>query len=93
MGVLESVTTLDGLFYSDFPGKGEYANLMKSEDNVDFHLLVSKVTKIKLARGKSMRGDIPTYMVRMLDNSDDVGASFMVMWKPGTMHYRPNCIF
>ena len=90
MGVLESVTTLDGLFYSDFPGKGEYANLMKSEDNVDFHLLVSKVTKIKLARGKSMRGDIPTYMVRMLDNSDDIGASVMVMWKPGTMHYRPS---
>ncbi|CAI7755114.1 unnamed protein product [Closterium sp. NIES-53] len=85
LGVLESVTTLDGLFYHTLPGKGEYANVIKSEENVDFHLLLSSVSGAKLITGKSMRGDFPTYTVRFLNAEKEVGASIFVMWKPGTM--------
>ncbi|CAI5996800.1 unnamed protein product, partial [Closterium sp. NIES-64] len=82
LGVLESVTTLDGLFYHTLPGKGEYANVIKSEENVDFHLLLSSVSGAKLITGKSMRGDFPTYTVRFLNAEKEVGASIFVMWKP-----------
>ncbi|CAI5471193.1 unnamed protein product [Closterium sp. Yama58-4] len=85
LGVLESVTTLGGLFYHTLPGKGEYANVIKSEENVDFHLLLSSVSGAKLITGKSMRGDFPTYTVRFLNAEKEVGASIFVMWKPGTM--------
>eukprot|EP00475_Leptophrys_vorax_P037288 TRINITY_DN64069_c0_g1_i1.p2 TRINITY_DN64069_c0_g1~~TRINITY_DN64069_c0_g1_i1.p2 ORF type:complete len:211 (-),score=8.68 TRINITY_DN64069_c0_g1_i1:357-989(-) len=85
MGVLESVTTLDGLFYHALPAKGEYANVIKAEENVDFHLLLSAVSGARLVVGKSMRGDFPTYTIRFLNAEKEVGASVFVMWKPGTM--------
>ncbi|GJP86912.1 hypothetical protein CLOP_g16881 [Closterium sp. NIES-67] len=85
MGVLESVTTLEGLFYHTLPGKGEYANVIKAEENVDFHLLLSSVSGARLVTGKSMRGDFPTYTIRFLNAEKEVGASVFVMWKPGTM--------
>lgn len=84
VAVLESVTNLDKLFYHVLPGRGEYANLMLKEDNVDFHLLIDQVVSAKLETGKSMRGDIPTYMVRIMDDNEAVAASLLVMWKPGT---------
>ncbi|KAL2641541.1 hypothetical protein R1flu_009128 [Riccia fluitans] len=84
VAVLESVTTFEKLFYSEMPGRGEWANVMRKEDNVDFHLLLDKVKSAKLTRGKSMRGDIPTYMVRFLDINDKSAVSVLVMWKPGT---------
>jgi len=31
-----------------------------------------------------MRGDIPTYMVRIIDDNEAVAASLLVMWKSGT---------
>jgi hypothetical protein len=85
VAVLEStVTNLDKLFYHVMPGRGEYANLMMKEENVDFHLLIDKVASAKIETGKSMRGDIPTYMIRFMDNSGAVAASLLVMWKPGS---------
>lgn len=84
VAVLESVTSLNNLFYHTLPGRGEYANLMLKEDNVDFHLLIDQVASAKLVTGKSSRGDIPTYMVRFVDNNESVAVSLLVMWKPGT---------
>lgn len=84
VAVLESVTSLNNLFYHTLPGRGEYANLMLKEDNVDFHLLIDQVASAKLVTGKSSRGDIPTYMVRFVDNNESVALSLLVMWKPGT---------
>ena len=79
---------MDGLYYSSFPGKGYYANLMDAKNNVDFHLLLSKVARIKLMRGQSValgesNKSIPTFTVRLLDQGGAVGASIMVMWRPG----------
>ena len=84
VAVLESVTSLNKLFYHTLPGRGEYANLMLKEDNVDFHLLIDQVASAKLVTGKSSRGDIPTYMVRFVDNNESVALTLLVMWKPGT---------
>lgn len=85
VAVLEStVPNLDKLFYHVVPGRGEYANLMLKEENVDFHLLIDKVVSAKLETGKSMRGDIPTYMIRFIDNNGAVTGSLLVMWKPGS---------
>ncbi|KAG0576752.1 hypothetical protein KC19_5G105200 [Ceratodon purpureus] len=85
VAVLEStITNLDKLFYHVMPGRGEYANLMMKEENVDFHLLIDKVVSAKLETGKSMRGDIPTYMIRFKDDNGAVAASLLVMWKPGS---------
>ncbi|KAL3677876.1 hypothetical protein R1sor_020832 [Riccia sorocarpa] len=84
VAVLESVTSFEKLFFSEMPGRGEWANVMRKEENVDFHLLLDKVKVAKLQRGKSMRGDIPTYMVRFLDINDSAAVSVLVMWKPGT---------
>lgn len=84
VAVLESVTNLEKLFYHTLPGRGEYANLMLREDNVDFHLLIDQVVSAKLETGKSSRGDIPTYMIRFIDTNEAVAASLLVMWKPGT---------
>lgn len=57
VAVLESVTSLNNLFYHTLPGRGEYANLMLKEDNVDFHLLIDQVASAKLVTGKSSRGE------------------------------------
>ncbi|KAH7284138.1 hypothetical protein KP509_34G040700 [Ceratopteris richardii] len=84
VGVLESVTSLEKLFYHNVPGKGEYANLMNKEENVDFHLLLPKVKSAKFTKGKSMTGNIPTYMIRLLDDEEKAAALFLVMWKPDT---------
>lgn len=84
MGVLESVTDMEGLFYKRLPGKGEYANLIKGADNVDFHLLLDKVDEIHLVEGKSMRGGFPTFTMRFFDAQKANGASIFVMWVPGT---------
>lgn len=84
MGVLESVTDMEGLFYQALPGKGEYANLIKGGDNVDFHLLLDKVDEIHLVEGTSMRGGHPTYTMRFYDAQKANGASIFVMWRPGT---------
>ncbi|KAI5070280.1 hypothetical protein GOP47_0014623 [Adiantum capillus-veneris] len=84
VGVLESVTSLERLFYHTIAGRGEYANLMNKEENVDFHLLLNKVKSAKFAKGKSMTGDIPTYSIRFLDDEDKAAALFLVMWKPDT---------
>lgn len=51
---------------------------------MDFHLLIDQVASAKLETGKSMRGDIPTYMVRITDVNETVAASLLVMWKPGS---------
>eukprot|EP00850_Spirogloea_muscicola_P006167 SM000029S10462 [mRNA] locus=s29:279161:280595:- [translate_table: standard] len=84
MGVLESVSTLDSLFYRAVPGKGEYANLMKAADNVDFHLLLDRVAGVQLERGTSKHGGFPTCVMRFHDSQANVGASLFVMWRPGT---------
>lgn len=84
VGVLESITSLEKLFYHTMAGRGEYANLMNKEENVDFHLLLDKVTAAKLVKGKSMRGDIPTYTVRFLDDENKTAALILLMWKPDT---------
>eukprot|EP00270_Netrium_digitus_P014484 TRINITY_DN491_c0_g1_i2.p1 TRINITY_DN491_c0_g1~~TRINITY_DN491_c0_g1_i2.p1 ORF type:complete len:136 (+),score=25.25 TRINITY_DN491_c0_g1_i2:350-757(+) len=82
VGVLESTTTLDGLFYQEFMGKGEYANLMKKEENVDFHLLLKKVGSAKLQQGT--RGSYSTYSIRIFDDEERPAVMILVMWKPGT---------
>lgn len=85
LGVLESVTTLDGLFCQEFGGKGEYANLMKQEDNVDFHLLLNKVASVKLSKAPStFDKNITIHSIRFFDSSGTLGASVLAMWKPGT---------
>eukprot|EP00850_Spirogloea_muscicola_P010723 SM000064S19745 [mRNA] locus=s64:195825:197238:+ [translate_table: standard] len=84
MGVLESVTTLDSLFYRAVPGKGEYANLMKAADNVDFHLLLDRVAGVQLEQGTSKHGGFPTCVMRFHDSQANVGATLFVMWRPGT---------
>lgn len=84
VGVLESITSLEKLFYHTLAGRGEYANLMNKDENVDFHLLLNKVKAVKFAKGKSMSGDIPTYTIRFLDDEDKAAALFLVMWKPDT---------
>jgi len=55
---------------------------MKNDDNVDFHLLLSLVTKIELVTGKSRAGDFETHTVRFYNEGEN-GASIFVMWKPG----------
>lgn len=82
MGVLESVTRLDKLFYHTLEGRGEYANVMDTEDNVDFHLLVDKVKGAKLVQGKSKNND--THMIRFMDDKGGYAATFLVMWNPQT---------
>lgn len=84
VAVLESVTNLDKLFYHTLPGRGEFANVMTKEDNVDFHLLIDQVSAAKLVKGKSARGDIPTYMIRFVDGNGSVAVSLLVMWRVGT---------
>lgn len=83
VAVLESVTSFEKFFYHAGP-RGEYANIMSREDNVDFHLLLEKVALVRLVKGKSMKGDIPTYMVRIVDVNDSVAIIVLVMWRPGT---------
>lgn len=82
VAVLESVTSFEKLFYHAGP-RGEYANIMSRDDNVDFHLLLAKVALVRLVKGKSPK-DIPTYMVRVVDGNDSVAVSVLVMWRPGT---------
>ncbi|KAH9310903.1 hypothetical protein KI387_025938 [Taxus chinensis] len=82
VGVLESVTRMDNLFYHTLEGRGEYANVMNKDENVDFHLLVDKVKGAKLVQGKSKKND--TYMIRFMDDKGDSAASFLVMWNPNT---------
>eukprot|EP00850_Spirogloea_muscicola_P004596 SM000019S05140 [mRNA] locus=s19:1029127:1030564:- [translate_table: standard] len=84
MGVLESVTTLESLFYRAVPGKGEYANLLKAADNVDFHLLLDRVAGVQLEQGTSKHGSFPTCVMRFHDSQANVGATLFVMWRPGT---------
>eukprot|EP00249_Psilotum_nudum_P007695 c20755_g1_i1 orf=294-986(-) len=84
VGVLESVTSLEKLFYHTLPGRGEYANVMNQEENIDFHLLIDKVKAAELSKGKTMRGDIPTYTICFFDDDDKAAAKFLVMWKQGT---------
>jgi hypothetical protein len=84
VAVLESVTNLDKLFYHTLPGRGEFANVMAKEDNVDFHLLIDQVSAAKLVKGKSARGDIPTYMIRFVDGNGSIAVSLLVMWRVGT---------
>ncbi len=57
---------------------------MAKEDNVDFHLLIDQVSAAKLVKGKSARGDIPTYMIRFVDGNGSVAVSLLVMWRVGT---------
>ena len=83
-GILESVTSLEKLFYHTVAGRGEYANLMNKDENVDFHLALKKIKSVRFAKGKSMTGDIPTYMMRIMDEDDKAAALFLVMWKPDT---------
>eukprot|EP00899_Mesostigma_viride_P010669 jgi/Mesvir1/19603/Mv09900-RA.1 len=83
MGVLESVTTLDKLFYSDAPGGGQWGNVMANEQNVDFHLRLDRIASVKIVKGTSPRGGYPTYMLRFQDSSNSVGVSFFMMWPEG----------
>jgi hypothetical protein len=78
------VTSLEKLFYHAVAGRGEYANLMNKDENVDFHLRLDKVKSVKFSRGKSMTGDVPTYIMRIMDDEDKAAALFLVMWRPGT---------
>ena len=82
VAVLEStVNSLDKLFYQ-VAARGEYANLMMKEENVDFHLLIDQVASAKLET--KMRGDTPIHMIRLMDISGALAASLLVMWKPGS---------
>eukprot|EP00898_Chlorokybus_atmophyticus_P008756 jgi/Chlat1/8882/Chrsp92S08201 len=83
MGVLESVSTLDSLFYHTVPQRGEYANVIDPEHNLDFHLRLDAVTSVKLIVGKAKRGDYLTYTLRFIDNVGAVGCSIFVMWQEG----------
>ena len=77
--MLESVTTFDGLFYAETP-RGEYANLIKGAENVDFHLLVSKLASAKFEVAPGKGGGYTSYVIRMTDVSGAVAASFFLMW-------------
>ncbi|CAM6117132.1 unnamed protein product [Calypogeia fissa] len=82
VAVLESVTSFEKFYYHAGP-RGEYANIMSREENVDFHLLLEKVALVRLVQGKT-KSDIPTYMVRLVDVNDSNALSVLVMWRIGT---------
>lgn len=78
--VLESVTTFEGLFYSPVPGKGEYANLIKSKENIDFHLLIDKVARATLESAPGRGGDYMSHFIRVYDTKNEMAVTFYVMW-------------
>ena len=83
--VLESVTTFDGLFYSPVPGKGEYANLIKSKENVDMHLLIDRLASVKLVSGPGRGGDYTSHVLRIQSHALEEPAclSVFLMWPEG----------
>ena len=83
IAILETVTTLDEFFYQEYGNKGEYGNLMNSTNNVDFHITLSKVAYAKLEKRISPFNGLETYLVRFLNEQKEIGATFLLMWKPG----------
>ncbi len=59
--------------------RGEYANLIKAKENVDFHLLVDKVSKACFESAPG-RGDYTSHFIRLHSLNGDVAVSLYVMW-------------
>ena len=62
--------------------RGEYANLIKSAENVDMHLLVGKVASAVLESAPG-RGNYTSHLVRLRDAKGEVAVTFYLMWPEG----------
>lgn len=83
--VLEARGKLEKLFYAELP-KGKYANMHNEE--FEFHLNMTKITKVKFERGEAKRGNFTTYAIRFLDETGEPALSAFLQWgKPG--EYEP----
>lgn len=56
--------------------RGEYANLIKSAENVDMHLLVDKVASAVLESAPGRGGGYTSHLVRVRDAAGTVAATF-----------------
>lgn len=59
--------------------RGEYANLIKSAENVDMHLLVDKVASAVLESAPG-RGAYTSHLVRILNAEGVVAVTYYLMW-------------
>ena len=66
-------------FFSLRVHRGEYANLIKAKENIDFHLLVDKVSKATLESAPG-RGDYTSHIIRLHNLAGTVSVSLYVMW-------------
>jgi Haem utilisation ChuX/HutX len=80
-GVMETITTWDGLFFATIP-KGEYANLIKPKENLDLHLRLGGVAAARFETGVSRSASkAPTYIVRILgEDKEEVVLSVFLQW-------------
>merc|ERR1712216_998569 len=81
--VMESIATLDGLFYATGgPKQLEYANVIDPKINLDLHLLLDGVGGARLETGVSRTPTRdPTYIVRMTGNDPEkVVLSIFLQW-------------
>lgn len=80
-GVLETLTSWDGLFFATIP-KGEYANLIKPAENLDMHLRLGGVSGARFENGVSRSASkAPTYIIRMLgEDKEEVVMTIFMQW-------------
>lgn len=65
--VMESIAPLDKLFYASVPARGEYANVIDAKINLDLHLRLGGVQRVRFEQGVSRRADkSPTYVMRFV---------------------------
>lgn len=81
-GVMEAITTWDGLFFATIP-KGEYANLIKPKENLDLHLRLENVAAARFETGVSRSASkAPTYIIRFLgQDKEEVVLSVFLQWE------------
>lgn len=80
-GVLETLTSWDGLFFATIP-KGEYANLIKPAENLDMHLRIGAVAGARFETGVSRTASkATTYIIRFLgEDKEEVVMTVFLQW-------------
>lgn len=63
--------------------RGEYGNLIKPKENIDFHLLITKVASVKFENTQGRGGNYMSHVLRLTDIKGDVCVSLFLMWPEG----------
>ena len=61
--------------------RGEWANIIKPQENVDLHLMITRLSHAKL--DTMTRGDYQAHVIRVSSQAGDVCVSFFLMWPEG----------